>query len=190
MPEPRTDKLRIGLTNLPASGQLEEGDSAIFVTICHNSLSFLLKAFGKPVEGFTPALLSALMLWTSGDTNMFQGHFRFAILLFQCHFHQHFEWKIRTHAMLRSRDNIAVLVSKTICKDKTLHGNYFAINACAPVFLSLRRAHTVKIFAADAQVHLAKRTRILFWPPPTLKVFGLRPRLPHELTRRIENACD
>src|SRR5512134_3400532 len=87
-------------------------------------------------------------------------------------------------------DHIPLLVSKTIGKNKSFHGKYLAENACSPIFLSLRRTHTIKVSGAYAQIHLAEWTGVILWPPPEHKMLRICPCLPDKFTRSIKETRD
>src|SRR5215207_579147 len=121
---------------------------------------------------------------------MLQGHFRLTLMVFKSHGDQHFQREICSHAVVCRRDDIALCVGKTICKDNPFHWNNFTINTRAPVIFPLSGAHTVEIFASHTKVHLAEWAGVILRSPPLLEIFGLRPYLPYEFTRSIERARD
>src|SRR5215207_8619457 len=103
---------------------------------------------------------------------MLQGHFRLTLMVFKSHGDQHFQREICSHAVVCRRDDIALCVGKTICKDNPFHWNNFTINTRAPVIFPLSGAHTVEIFASHTKVHLAEWAGVLLRSPHCLKCSG------------------
>src|SRR5882672_8700674 len=145
------------------------------------SAAFLLSAamlrllgdqISEALEGFAPALVLAEA-----------GHARRRRL-------PHGE--LRLAALVGERHSRQQLVAGEVVQDggedDALVPDYLAVHAVERVVLAVGTAHHEAVHAAWAEVHLAAGQREAFRSPPFADVLPLRPQLPHELARRVEDA--
>src|SRR5712692_391474 len=87
-------------------------------------------------------------------------------------------------------DQVAFHIREEIGADDPLRRDDFAIDAFGPKVAALGRPHAVVKDATRAQIDLTDRRGEAVRPPPAHHALGLRPRLEHAVTRRVEDARD
>src|SRR5438477_12100197 len=127
---------------------------------------------GEALEGLAPALVLAEA-----------GHARRGGL-------PHGE--LRVAALVGERDGGEELMAGEIVQDRgeddALVPDDLAVYAVERIVLAVGPAHHEAVSAARAEVDLAAWQREAFRAPPFADVLRLRPQLPHELARRVEDA--
>ena len=151
-------------------------------------LGRFLQTLRELVERLAPADLGSLAVLAGGKAVVLQCHLRLAVLVLERHRHQHFERNFGAHPVVRRGDHVAFLISKGVRVDDPLRRDDLAVDARAPVVLSLRRSHAIEKDAAHAEVGLEDRRREASRPPPAPHLLRVRPGFPNTFLRRVEDA--
>src|SRR5260370_42569095 len=85
---------------------------------------------------------------------------------------------------------IALFIRKRIDDHQSLRRNDFAIDPLAPYLAAFRRSLAVVKNATWAEIQFSDARGEAFRPPPVFQMLRLGECLPHQLTRRFEDARD
>src|SRR5438132_10124026 len=156
-------------------------------------LGSTLQGFGQLVERLVPALVGTVADLAGRKAFVTKSHFRLSAEVFELDGDEHLQRKFAGHPVIRSGDDVAVLIGEAVGADDTLVGNDLSVDSGAPdwpTLVEVWRLHCEQVLSAHTEVDFGRGRREVLGTPPALRHLGVRPRLPDQLSGSVEFALD